>query len=95
MGVGKLIKEYQTSQSLTRHMIQSERRDAYTHTPNLEDPSTRTKDKKNRLMRIDELTQVQADGTLDDVRNAIDNGLKKKEDNEEFGEICWWKTIWG
>nr|GFC78999.1 hypothetical protein [Tanacetum cinerariifolium] len=33
------------------------------------------KDKKNRLMRIDELHKF-SDGTLNDVRNAVDDRLK-------------------
>nr|GFD39402.1 hypothetical protein [Tanacetum cinerariifolium] len=33
------------------------------------------KDKKNRLMRIDELHKF-SDGTLNDVRNALDDRLK-------------------
>nr|GFC84324.1 hypothetical protein [Tanacetum cinerariifolium] len=35
----------------------------------------RNKDKKNRLMRIDELHKF-SDGTLNDVRNALDDRLK-------------------
>ncbi|GJW06702.1 putative nucleotidyltransferase, ribonuclease H [Tanacetum coccineum] len=43
-------------------------------------------DKKNRLMRIDELHKF-SDGNWQKT--------KDKEDNAEFGEICWWKTIRG
>ncbi|GJY86817.1 hypothetical protein Tco_0500843 [Tanacetum coccineum] len=60
------------------------------------------KDKKNRLMRIDELHKF-SDGTLDDVRTALNDRLKgvkmdKKGDNEERGEICRWgggRPYWG
>nr|GEZ03746.1 hypothetical protein [Tanacetum cinerariifolium] len=42
-------------------------------------------DKKNRLMRIDELHKFN-DGTLNDVRNALDDRLK--------GLGCTWKGLW-
>nr|GEZ29811.1 hypothetical protein [Tanacetum cinerariifolium] len=41
----------------------------------LEDQDMQTKDKKNRLMRIDELHKF-SDGTLTDVSTALDDHLK-------------------
>nr|GEV41786.1 hypothetical protein [Tanacetum cinerariifolium] len=41
-----------------------------------EDSSTKTRTRKNRLMRIDELQKF-SDGTLNDVRNALDDRLKR------------------
>nr|GFC00394.1 hypothetical protein [Tanacetum cinerariifolium] len=41
----------------------------------VEDLQLGNKDKKNRLMRIDELHKF-SDGTLNDVRNALDDHLK-------------------
>nr|GEV03402.1 hypothetical protein [Tanacetum cinerariifolium] len=38
-------------------------------------PDLKRKDKKNKLMRIDELHKF-SDGTLNDVRNALDDRLK-------------------
>ncbi|GJW14769.1 hypothetical protein Tco_0018902 [Tanacetum coccineum] len=56
------------------------------------------KDKKNRLMRIDELHKF-SDGTLNDVRSALDDILKRirmeQKDHEEPGKICWWETVRG
>nr|GEX97146.1 hypothetical protein [Tanacetum cinerariifolium] len=52
------------------------------------------KDKKNRLMRIDELHKF-SDGTLTDVRTALDDQAKTKEDHEELREVCWRKAVRG
>nr|GEW89451.1 hypothetical protein [Tanacetum cinerariifolium] len=49
--------------------------EAYTAYSNPRGFIYQNKDKKNRLMRIDELHQF-SDGTLNDVRNALDNRLK-------------------
>nr|GEW39058.1 putative ribonuclease H-like domain-containing protein [Tanacetum cinerariifolium] len=51
------------------------RREAYTAYSNPRGFIYQNKDKKNRLMRIDELQKF-SDGTLNDVRNALDNRLK-------------------
>nr|GEX75550.1 hypothetical protein [Tanacetum cinerariifolium] len=51
------------------------RREAYTAYSNLRGFIYQNKDKKNRLMRIDELYKF-SDGTLNDVRNALDDRLK-------------------
>nr|GEU57794.1 hypothetical protein [Tanacetum cinerariifolium] len=51
------------------------RREAYTAYLNPRGFIYQNKDKKNRLMRIDELQKF-SDGTLNDVRNALDDRLK-------------------
>nr|GEW67054.1 hypothetical protein [Tanacetum cinerariifolium] len=51
------------------------RREAYTAYSNPRGFIYQNKDKKNRLMRIDELYKF-SDGTLNDVRNALDDRLK-------------------
>nr|GFC48798.1 hypothetical protein [Tanacetum cinerariifolium] len=51
------------------------RREAYTAHSNLRGFIYQNKDKKNRLMRIDELYKFR-DETLNDVRNALDDRLK-------------------
>nr|GFA17835.1 hypothetical protein [Tanacetum cinerariifolium] len=51
------------------------RREVYTAHSNPRGFIYQNKDKKNRLMRIDELHKF-SDGTLNDVRNALDDRLK-------------------
>nr|GFD27083.1 hypothetical protein [Tanacetum cinerariifolium] len=51
------------------------RREAYTAHSNPRGFIYQNKNKKNRLMRIDELYKF-SDGTLNDVRNALDDRLK-------------------
>nr|GFB92763.1 hypothetical protein [Tanacetum cinerariifolium] len=51
------------------------RREAYTAHSNPRGFIYQNKDKKNRLMRIDELYKF-SDGMLNDVRNALDDRLK-------------------
>nr|GEZ30954.1 hypothetical protein [Tanacetum cinerariifolium] len=51
------------------------RREAYSAYSNLRGFIYQNKDKKNRLMRIDELHKF-SDGTLNDVRTALDDRLK-------------------
>nr|GEY16494.1 hypothetical protein [Tanacetum cinerariifolium] len=51
------------------------RREAYTAYSNPRGFIYQNRDKKNRLMRIDELHKF-SDGTLNDVRNALDDRLK-------------------
>nr|GEX96331.1 hypothetical protein [Tanacetum cinerariifolium] len=53
----------------------AKRREAYTAHSNPRGFIYQNKDKKNRLMRIDELDKF-SDGTLNDVRNALDDRLK-------------------
>nr|GFA67829.1 hypothetical protein [Tanacetum cinerariifolium] len=54
------------------------RQEAYTAYSNPRGFIYQNKDKKNRLMRIDELHKF-IDGTLNDVRNALDDRLKEIE----------------
>nr|GFA45468.1 hypothetical protein [Tanacetum cinerariifolium] len=56
-------------------VIQRRRREAYTAYSNPRGFIYQNKDKKNRLMRIDKLHKFN-DGTLNDVRNALDDHLK-------------------
>nr|GEU62541.1 hypothetical protein [Tanacetum cinerariifolium] len=57
-------------------VIQRRRREAYTAHSNPRGFIYQNKDKKNRLMRIDELHKFN-DETLNDVRNALDDRLKR------------------
>nr|GEY36917.1 hypothetical protein [Tanacetum cinerariifolium] len=56
-------------------VIQRRPREAYTAYSNPRGFNYQNKDKKNRLMQIDELHKF-SDGTLNDVRNALDDHLK-------------------
>nr|GEZ66319.1 hypothetical protein [Tanacetum cinerariifolium] len=58
-----------------KHLDWISRREAYTAHSNPRGFIYQNKDKKNRLMRIDELHKFR-DGTLNDVRNALDDRLK-------------------
>ncbi|GJU95196.1 hypothetical protein Tco_1319952 [Tanacetum coccineum] len=61
----------------TRNTYRSDlkRKDAYTSYSNPRGFIYQNKDKKNKLMRIDELHKF-SDGTLDDVRTALNDRLK-------------------
>nr|GFD26441.1 hypothetical protein [Tanacetum cinerariifolium] len=72
------VESYQKRLNLTKpDMYRSDlkRREAYTAYSNPRGFIYQNKDKKNRLMRIDELNKFH-DGTLNDVRNALDDRLK-------------------
>nr|GEY96722.1 hypothetical protein [Tanacetum cinerariifolium] len=72
------VESYQKRLNLTKpDMYRSDlkRKEAYTAYSNPRGFIYQNKDKKNRLMRIDELHKF-SDGTLNDVRNALDNHLK-------------------
>nr|GFA17764.1 hypothetical protein [Tanacetum cinerariifolium] len=72
------VESYQKRLNLTKSdMYRSDlkRREAYTAHSNPRGFIYQNKDKKNRLMRIDELHKF-SDGTLNDVRNALDDRLK-------------------
>nr|GFA43134.1 hypothetical protein [Tanacetum cinerariifolium] len=72
------VKSYQKRLNLTRpdtYQSDLKRREAYTTYSNPRGFIYQHKDKKNRLMRIDELYKF-SDGTLNDVRNALDDRLK-------------------
>ncbi|GKE29546.1 hypothetical protein Tco_1444930, partial [Tanacetum coccineum] len=73
------IKSYQKKLNLTRldtYRSDLKRKSAYTAYSNPKGFIYQNKDKKNRLMRIDELHKF-SDGTLNDVRSALDDILKR------------------
>nr|GEY31497.1 hypothetical protein [Tanacetum cinerariifolium] len=72
------VESYQKKLNLTRpdtYRSDLKRREAYTTYSNPRGFIYQNKDKKNRLMRIDELHKF-SDGTLNDVRNALNDRLK-------------------
>nr|GFA60480.1 hypothetical protein [Tanacetum cinerariifolium] len=72
------VKSYQKRLNLTKpdtYRSDLKRREAYTAYSNPKGFIYQNKDKKNRLMRIDELYKF-SDGTLNDVRNALVDRLK-------------------
>nr|GEY66577.1 hypothetical protein [Tanacetum cinerariifolium] len=72
------VESYQKRLNLTKpdpYRPDLKRRKAYTAHSNPRGFIYQNKDKKNRLMRIDELHKF-SDGTLNDVRNALDDHLK-------------------
>nr|GFB69988.1 hypothetical protein [Tanacetum cinerariifolium] len=72
------VESYQKKLNLTKpdtYLTDLRRCKAYTAHSNPTGFIYQNKDKKNRLMRIDELHKF-SDGTLNDVRNALDDRLK-------------------
>nr|GFC99844.1 hypothetical protein [Tanacetum cinerariifolium] len=72
------FESYQKRLNLTKpdtYRSDLKQREAYTAHSNPRGFIYQNKDKKNRLMRIDELYKF-SDGTLNDVRNALDDRLK-------------------
>nr|GEY55379.1 hypothetical protein [Tanacetum cinerariifolium] len=72
------VESYQKRLNLTKpdtYRPDLKQRKAYTAHSNPRGFIYQNKDKKNRLMRIDELHKF-SDGTLNDVRNALDDRLK-------------------
>nr|GEY17280.1 hypothetical protein [Tanacetum cinerariifolium] len=72
------VKSYQKRLNLTKpdtYRSNMKRREAYTAYSNLRGFIYQNKDKKNRLMQIDELHTF-SDRTLNDVSNALDDRLK-------------------
>nr|GEZ99414.1 hypothetical protein [Tanacetum cinerariifolium] len=72
------VESYQKRLNLTRpdtYQSNLKRREVYTAYSNPRGFIYQNKDKKNRLMRIDELHKF-SDGTLNDVCNALDDRLK-------------------
>ncbi|GKC04472.1 hypothetical protein Tco_0996082 [Tanacetum coccineum] len=74
LGVEIYQKKLKTTNS-DMYRSNLKRRDAYTAYSNPRGFIYQNKDKKNKLMRIDELHNF-SDGTLDDVRTALNNRLK-------------------
>ncbi|GKA27274.1 hypothetical protein Tco_0713442 [Tanacetum coccineum] len=72
------VKSYQKKLNITKpdtYRSDLKRRDAYTAYSNPRGFIYQNKDKKNKLMRIDELHKF-SNGTLDDVRTALNDRLK-------------------
>nr|GEW74125.1 hypothetical protein [Tanacetum cinerariifolium] len=72
------VKSYQKKLNLTKpdsYRSDLKHKEAYTAYSNLRGFIYQNKDKKNRLMRIDELHKF-SDGTLTNVRTALDDRLK-------------------
>nr|GEZ00227.1 hypothetical protein [Tanacetum cinerariifolium] len=72
------VESYQKRLNLTKpdtYRSDLKRREAYTAYSNPRGFIYQNKDKKNRLIRIDKLHKL-SDGTLNDVRNALDDRLK-------------------
>nr|GEY22146.1 hypothetical protein [Tanacetum cinerariifolium] len=72
------VESYQKRLNLTKpdtYRSDLKRREAYTAHSNPRGFIYQNKDKKNRLMRINELYKF-SDGTLNDVRNALNDRLK-------------------
>nr|GEZ77101.1 hypothetical protein [Tanacetum cinerariifolium] len=71
------VESYQKKLNMTKlekYRTDLRRREAYTAYSNPRGFIYQNKDKKNRLMQIDELHKF-SDGTLNDVRNALDDRL--------------------
>ncbi|GKC99373.1 hypothetical protein Tco_1169648, partial [Tanacetum coccineum] len=84
------VKSYQKKLNITKpdtYRSDLKRRDAYTAYSNPKGFIYQNKDKKNKLMRIDELHKF-SDGTLDDVRTALNDHMK----GNRMGYLP--KTIW-
>ncbi|GJU69162.1 hypothetical protein Tco_1255421 [Tanacetum coccineum] len=76
--VEERVENYQKKLNLTKpdtYRSDLKRREAYTAYSNPRGFIYQNKDKKNRLMRIDELHKF-SDDTLNDVRTALDDRLK-------------------
>ncbi|GKA36189.1 hypothetical protein Tco_0722680 [Tanacetum coccineum] len=72
------VESYQKKLNITKpdtYRPDLRRREAYTAYPNPRGFIYQNRDKKNRLMRLDELYKF-CDGTLNDVRTALDDRLK-------------------
>nr|GFB64581.1 hypothetical protein [Tanacetum cinerariifolium] len=72
------VKSYRKKLNLTKPDLYRsvlKRKEAYTAYSNLRGFIYQNKDKRNRLMRIDELHKF-SDGTLTDIRTALDDRLK-------------------
>ncbi|GKD39365.1 hypothetical protein Tco_1259572, partial [Tanacetum coccineum] len=90
------VESYQKKLNLTKpdtYRSNLRRQDAYTPYSDPRGFIYENKDKKNRLMRIDELHKF-SDGTLDDVRTALNDRLKGIR-MEYLPQTFWSQTIWG
>nr|GFB25951.1 hypothetical protein [Tanacetum cinerariifolium] len=85
------VESYQKKLNLTNmdtYHSDLKRKEAYNAYSNPRGFIYQNKDKQNRLMRIDELHKF-SDGTLNDVRTALDDRLKAKDekDHAKSGEV--------
>ncbi|GJZ32991.1 hypothetical protein Tco_0578427, partial [Tanacetum coccineum] len=79
LNIEKRVESYQKKLNLIRldtYKSDLKRKTPYTAYSNPKGFIYQNKDKKNRLMRIDELHKF-SDGTLNDVRSALDDILKR------------------
>nr|GEW96200.1 retrovirus-related Pol polyprotein from transposon TNT 1-94 [Tanacetum cinerariifolium] len=84
------FESYQKKLNLTKldtYSSDLKRKEAYTAYSNLRGFIYQYKDRQNRLMRIDELHKF-SDGTLNDVRTALDDRIKGIR-----MQVCWWEII--
>nr|GEU53923.1 hypothetical protein [Tanacetum cinerariifolium] len=91
------VESYQKKLNLTKpdtYRFDLKRKEVYTTYSNPRGFIYQNKGKQNRLMRIDELHKF-SDGTLNDVRTALDDRLKAEdeEDHVKSGEVCWRETV--
>nr|GFA59460.1 hypothetical protein [Tanacetum cinerariifolium] len=87
------VERYQKKLNLTKsdsYRSNLKRMEAYTTYSNPRGFIYQNKDKKNRLMRIDELHKF-SDGTLTDVRTALDDRLKGIQ-MQYLPQLVWWKS---
>ncbi|GKB22822.1 hypothetical protein Tco_0862223 [Tanacetum coccineum] len=78
LNVEDRVESYQKKLNITKpdtYRSDLKRKDAYTTYSNPRGSIYQNKDKKNKLMRIDELHKF-SDGTLDDLRTALNDRLK-------------------
>nr|GEX48943.1 hypothetical protein [Tanacetum cinerariifolium] len=93
------VESYQKKLNITKpdtYMTDLKRKKAYTAYSNPRGFIYQNKDKQNRLMRIDESHKF-SDDTLNDVRTALDDRLKAKdeEDHAKSGKVCWREVVRG
>nr|GFB75636.1 hypothetical protein [Tanacetum cinerariifolium] len=93
------VKSYQKKLNLTKpdtYRFDLKRKKAYVAYSNPRGFIYQNKDKQNSLMRIKELHKF-SNGTLNDVRTALDDRLKAKDekDHVKSREVYWWKIVQG
>nr|GEW16794.1 hypothetical protein [Tanacetum cinerariifolium] len=91
------VESYQKKLNLTNpntYRSDLKHKEAYTAYSNPRRFIYHNKDKQNMLMRIDELHKF-SDGTLNDVRTALDDRLKAKDedDHAKSGKVRWWEIV--
>nr|GEV38385.1 hypothetical protein [Tanacetum cinerariifolium] len=87
------VESYQKKLNLTKpdmYRFDLTRKEAYTAYSNPRGFTCQNKDKQNRLIRIDELHKF-SNGTLNDVRTALDDRLKGIR-MKYLPQTIWWKS---